>query len=110
MSSVESPPIFSPMSSDPDMLELVEEFVDHLKTRVSSLEVAFASDNLTELTRLAHQLKGASGGYGFDVIGQAAAQLEQSAKAADSVGQVSAELEEVIALCRRASAKPAPNG
>ena len=30
-SSVESPPIFSSMSNDPDMLELVEEFVQMYK-------------------------------------------------------------------------------
>ena len=76
MSSVDLSPIFSPMSSDPNMADLVEEFVGQLRSRISSLEVAYAAADPESLARVAHQLKGASGGYGFDEIGEAAARLE----------------------------------
>ena len=99
-------PIVSSLSGDPDMLELVEEFVDNLRDRTRSLEVAYAANDVEELVRLAHQLKGSSGGYGFDAIGEAAGALEQSARAASSVTDIAQELEGFIAMCRRATAEP----
>lgn len=104
MPSVEPNPIISQYSSDPEMAELIEEFVNALHERVISLENSLNTGDLAELTRIAHQLKGSCGGYGFDVIGQAAAVLETSAKAAQSVEQVSREVAELIQLCDRAQA------
>ena len=106
MLSADQSPIFSSLSSDPDTLELVEEFVDGLRDRVRSLEVAYVTNDIEELIRLAHQLKGSSGGYGFDVIGESASVLEQSSRAAGSVTDVARELERFIAMCRRATAEP----
>ena len=100
--------IHSTFSDDPDMIELVEEFVGHLAERVEALETAVAENDLEPITRLAHQLKGASGGYGFDVIGEAAAGLEAATQATESVAQVQGQVSELIALCRRATADPAP--
>ncbi len=101
-------PIYSSFGDDPDMLELIEEFVANLSDRVQSLEAAASADELSEITRMAHQLKGASGGYGFDIIGQAAAALEQTSEAVDSAAQVQQEVSELISLCQRATAeKPA---
>lgn len=101
------PPIFSSLASDADLLPLVEEFVTALETRMASLEAAFEADNLAELARLAHQLKGAGGGYGFDVISTAAAALEAAAQTAGSPSEVRNEMDTLIALCHRASADPA---
>ncbi len=106
MSSSPQSPIFSTMSSDSDMLELVEEFVDALTDRVVLLEKALAAHDLAELTRLAHQLKGSCGGYGFDSIGERAASLEQSAKVTGSIADMTTEAEELISMCRRATAEP----
>ena len=100
-------PIHSSLSSDPDMIQLLEEFVAHLGTRVDALRRALAEDNLDQMIRLAHQLRGASGGYGFDVIGEAAAALEDSLKTADRASDVEPELNELLHLCQRATAAPA---
>jgi len=107
MSSDLQSPIFSTLSSDPDMLELVEEFVANLQNRIRSIEEAVAADDLQQLTTLAHQLKGASGGYGFDPLSQQAARLEQAARASDSIQQVTTDVNELVAMCRRATAEPA---
>ena len=107
MATMDTSPIFSSLSDDPDMLELVEEFVGNLQHRVQAIEQAVASNNPAELVRLAHQLKGASGGFGFEAIGTVAAALEQSAKAANCVSDVAAEVAELVSMCRRATAQPA---
>ncbi len=101
-------PILSSMTGDPDMVELIGGFVNHLKDRVRSLEVAYAANDLEGLARLAHQLKGSSGGFGFHTIGQMAAALEQSARNADSVTDVAEELEGLISMCRRAMETRSP--
>lgn len=105
MPSQELSPIYSDYSTDADMLELVQEFVECLQDRVNDIENAVEADNLSDLTRLAHQLKGAGGGYGFGVISQAAAQLEAASKAAQSTNQIREQVDELTSLCRRASAE-----
>jgi HPt (histidine-containing phosphotransfer) domain-containing protein len=96
------------MADDPDMLELVEEFVENLKNRVKALEKTLAEENLSELQRLTHQLKGASGGYGFDLISEVAADVESIAKSASSTSEVAEPCRELISICKRATAGPAP--
>jgi HPt (histidine-containing phosphotransfer) domain-containing protein len=108
MSTPDLSPIFSELSSDPDMRELVEQFVNNLQGRIQAMEQAVAGNDAAELARIAHQLKGAGGGYGFDRIGESAASLEESAKAAAFVGEVATEVMELINLCRRATAQPRP--
>jgi HPt (histidine-containing phosphotransfer) domain-containing protein len=73
-------PIRSVYEGDPDMLEIVREFARELPERARALEERLAVANLGELARLAHQLKGAGGGYGFPRITELAAQLETALK------------------------------
>jgi HPt (histidine-containing phosphotransfer) domain-containing protein len=73
-------PIHSSYENDPDMLEIVREFAAELPARVAKLEGCLAAGQLRELQTLAHQLKGAGGGYGFPSITDLAASLEQSLK------------------------------
>ena len=73
-------PIRSVFEDDPDMREIVQEFVDDLKERTSEIEQALASRSYDQLRTLAHQLKGAGGGYGFDAITDSAGQLEHALK------------------------------
>ncbi|MEM1072046.1 MAG: Hpt domain-containing protein [Planctomycetota bacterium] len=97
-------PIRSSFSDDPDMLELVQEFVENLPGRVAQLKTAYDSNDRVSLTRLSHQLKGASGGYGFDGVGAAAGRVEASLLAlpADSdVASLKRELNELVAMCQR---------
>jgi signal transduction histidine kinase/CheY-like chemotaxis protein/HPt (histidine-containing phosphotransfer) domain-containing protein len=92
-----SPPQEHPMPSsaptssyadDPDMQEAIEEFVATLPTRIAAIErhqneQNHEEQNLEELRRLVHQLKGAGGGYGFDSITQLAAEVERALKEGD---------------------------
>ncbi len=74
-------PIRSSYEDDSDMMEIVREFAEDAANRAETLEELLASGELSELQTLAHQLKGAGGGYGFDPITERAAELEESLKA-----------------------------
>ena len=99
-------PLISDFANDAEMLELLDLFVGEMSGRIHDIDAAIAADDLTELARLAHQLKGAGGGYGFPTITESAATLEQLAKSADDRDALLRGVEELTALCRRASAQP----
>ena len=71
-------PIRSEYENDSDMLEIVKEFASELPERMVALEQSLSSGDLAKLETLAHQLKGAGGGYGFPQITDAAAVLESA--------------------------------
>jgi len=97
--------IHSEFASDAEMLELVQEFVGELPQRIEELNDAWHEADSESLERLAHQLKGASAGYGFGVLGEAAARLEATIKAADrDLSAVASEFDELVNLCARATA------
>jgi HPt (histidine-containing phosphotransfer) domain-containing protein len=73
-------PLRSQYQDDPDMRDLVREFAAGLPARAAELERLFAEEQCSELARIAHQLKGAGGGYGFPLITERAAALESSLK------------------------------
>jgi HPt (histidine-containing phosphotransfer) domain-containing protein len=56
------------------------------------------------LQRLAHQLKGAAGGYGFAPITDAAARVEEALVSGAAPEHVQPHLDELFALCARAVA------
>jgi len=97
-----SGPIHSDLASDADMLEIIQLFVDEMPERVAELEQAWQANNIDLLTRVAHQLKGASPSYGYSSVGDAAAALEKSLKSADhDLSSVQSQLEDLINLCSR---------
>lgn len=73
-------PLLSRFRDDHDFRELLEEFVGSAHERRTSLEAAFAEGSTRELGRLAHQVKGAGGGYGFDLLSEVAARLEAACR------------------------------
>ena len=89
-------PIRSIYEDDEDMMDIIREFAAELADRATSLESLLASEDLAELQNLAHQLKGAGGGYGFGEITEVAAVLEASLK---SGAEGSALKEQTDALC-----------
>jgi HPt (histidine-containing phosphotransfer) domain-containing protein len=110
MSSPSDPaPLFSDFASDPEMKELIEMFVSELPDRIEALSKAWNESEFELVGRLAHQLKGAGGGYGFPVIGEAAGRLEQRVREAgqDAAGSIGNGIGELAELCRRASSKAA---
>ena len=105
-------PLSSQFAHDPEMAELVEMFVSELPARMEALGTAWSGKNIADLTRMAHQLKGASAGYGFPTIGEAAGTLEHGLKALNAtaaqnaVESLAREYRALVDLCARACQKP----
>lgn len=89
---------------DPDMVELIDLFVAELPERVRLLNELTAKGDSEGLRRLAHQLRGASGGYGFEALGQRAGNLEAALKAQADADIVRRRVDELIQLCSRIAA------
>lgn len=69
------------LRDDPDMLDLVAEFVNGLPARIADLRQAYARLDWDALTRLAHQLKGAGGSYGYPDLSRLGALMEADFRA-----------------------------
>jgi HPt (histidine-containing phosphotransfer) domain-containing protein len=93
--------VYSRLAADPDLGELVEMFVQEMPDRIGALEAPARSRDWEQLTRTAHQLKGAAGSYGFDAITPYAARLESAARDGRQEEAILASLDELLDLCRR---------
>ena len=93
--------IVSELADDEEMTALVERFTNNLPQQAQRLEDAADANERETIRRLAHQLKGAAGGYGYPTITTAASRLEQQAREGETFAQA---LAEVCDLCRRARA------
>jgi len=98
-------PILSEYAEDPDMKDLLDTFVSELPGKIAAIRDAWDHHNHANLRRIAHQLKGAGGGYGFGVISDAAQRLESSlAQGPQDLERARTELDALIDLCQRAQA------
>ena len=75
--NAESGVIRSVFAGDPDMAELIVDFVGSIQDRLDEMTAAFESGDSDSLRRISHQLKGAGGGYGFGQVSVAANDVEQ---------------------------------
>jgi signal transduction histidine kinase/DNA-binding response OmpR family regulator len=89
---------------DPDLQEIVRQFVRDLPDRSSALLRAAQTSDAETLKRLAHQLKGAGGSYGFPGITDAAAAVEQALAEGLDDAVLRTRVEALAGLCRRARA------
>jgi diguanylate cyclase (GGDEF)-like protein/PAS domain S-box-containing protein len=93
-------PLISLFAHDPDLAEIVAGFVRGLPVQIAALVAAGSRGDRGLLIRLAHQLKGAAGGYGFPSITEAADHVESLAKTDDEFLQQA--LNELVERCERA--------
>ena len=99
-----SPFIYSQMATDPDLGELVDLFVQEMPDRINALETHARSRDWQQLTRTAHQMKGAAGSYGFSEITPFAARLEAAARNGSQEEEILSTLNELLSLCRQVRA------
>lgn len=106
MTAPEPAPIRSEYATDPDMAGLVELFVGELNERTETIRGALRERDWETLWRAAHQLRGASGGYGFPAIGAKAADLEDALRggAAEDLDVLKRRVDELVSYCDRAAA------
>ena len=94
------PPLHSEFERDPDLRDLVILFVDDLENRAESIRIAHQNEDFPTLRRLAHQIKGSAGGYGFHPIGDAAGRLEYELLGDQAdMPTISQRVEDLISTC-----------
>jgi HPt (histidine-containing phosphotransfer) domain-containing protein len=99
--------LVSELADDPDLGAIIPEFLAGLAARREELQTAVAAGDRARLRTLAHQLKGAAGGFGYPTMGEAAAALETATKNPDTPAlQVTGrahDLRRLIDAARRAA-------
>jgi PAS domain S-box-containing protein len=95
-------PLVSDLHDDPDMQQLVDTFVSHLGERAAAIEAAHGSGDRSMVASLAHQLKGAAGGYGYTPISEAARSVERFAAGGGTSRELARATEELLSLCHAA--------
>ena len=94
-------PLVSELASDPDMADILVNFLQTLGRRATALEHAILHDDKEGLRRVAHQLKGAAGSYGFPSITEQAKVVERALAAGDRELLIDA-VDTLCTLCLRA--------
>jgi CheY-like chemotaxis protein len=84
----------------PKLAKLVERFVTGLDDRLAAIQHAVEDDDRKQLRMLAHQLKGAAGGFGFPNISRAASEVEFSTE--HELEDLNAAINELTAMCHQA--------
>ena len=104
------------VATNPKYRALLDKFISRLPERVATMTRLLQEQNLVELERAVHQLKGAGHGYGFTGITEIAARAEQRIRAKAGIEAIKAEVDELVRLIRsvqgyapsREAAPPAP--
>ncbi len=68
---------------DKDLEDLIPGFFDRRAKDVESIKEAMVDDDFYTVRRLGHDMKGAGGGYGFDLITEIGTSLELAAMEQD---------------------------
>jgi signal transduction histidine kinase/DNA-binding response OmpR family regulator/HPt (histidine-containing phosphotransfer) domain-containing protein len=93
--------IKSSHAGNPRIMRIMPEFVAGLPGKVRELADSLEFSHLPELERLAHQLLGTCGGYGFAAVSEPARSLEQSIKAGLERESITAQVKSLIEVVRR---------
>jgi len=76
----EEPIVSELIAEGPEMLDLVAYFLARLPGYQQGLNDALAAEDLAAMRKLAHDIKGVGGGYGYPQITELGAKLEAAAK------------------------------
>ncbi|MDR2761869.1 MAG: Hpt domain-containing protein [Planctomycetaceae bacterium] len=99
-------PIYSSLTDDPEILELVSMFVNEMPKRIAQFNALLESDDTKGLLNFAHQLKGSAGSYGFAELSSAAAEIVSAIKNEKPKNKIIVLVKNLIELCNSASVKP----
>lgn len=68
---------------DSCLRESMPSFIAHVKAHAENIKKLVREKNIEEIKRLAHNLKGAGGGYGFERISLIGAEMEEACENLD---------------------------
>lgn len=93
-------PITSEFAGDPDMAILIAEFVASLPGRAHAIIDCINQGAIEQARTMAHQLKGAGGGYGFPQVTDAARAVDLAIRER-RIDDAHTAAEALITLCTR---------
>ena len=99
--TLQEQPIYSDLGDDERLCDLVEMFVDEMPQRIGQLTTAFDAEDSQEIGRLAHQMKGSVGSYGFHQLTPYAARLERAVIDGEPRQTIQEILSELSDVCTR---------
>jgi len=76
--------IYSEYADDPDLVDLIEDFTSELENEINAMKESFDQGNYDKLRSLAHQIKGAGGSYGYQLLTDVSKVLEKAATVNDT--------------------------
>jgi HPt (histidine-containing phosphotransfer) domain-containing protein len=85
---------------EPVFVEIIKDFIGHLKENLSEMRSAIDAANFDRLTKLAHWLKGTGGTIGFECFTEPTGRLERFAIQHQAEGAAEA-FAEIMALAKR---------
>ncbi len=100
--------LVSEYSDDEEMMEIIGPYVQNLPERAAAIRGAFDDGDLPLVKRLAHQLKGSAGSYGFPSITAAASAIDRAVLAGDNPDKLKKRVEELTRLVSMARASVPP--
>jgi signal transduction histidine kinase/DNA-binding response OmpR family regulator len=92
-------PTFAKLMSKPATAKLVEKFLAGLPQRIAAIQEALTAGEMNQLKVLAHQLKGAAGGYGFVAISKISSTLEAAVISAADKSTIAGHVAALAAQC-----------
>ena len=95
--------ILTKYTDDPQLVEIIRDFVASLDQKVADFRSLLTRREIGELERLAHQIKGVGGMYGYPCLTETASLIEQAAREGQDVGLLAELIEEFAALCEQIS-------
>ena len=74
-------PVAAEGTDDPELARILNDFVESLPSKMTAMRLALDNNYFEEVRRIAHQLKGTGGGYGYPALTESARGLENAARA-----------------------------
>jgi PAS domain S-box-containing protein len=93
--------IKSSLRGHPRIGKIIPEFVGGLPNEVRKMTDLLERNDLDQLRIIIHQLRGASGGYGFDLITESAATVDESIRSGKALKEITAEVHSLIEAIRQ---------
>lgn len=95
-------PVYSEFADDPDFHDLLDMFMTSMEEQRAEILSLFRNRHWSDLKRIAHQLKGAGGGYGFPGLSEKARELEVAASEQNEA-EIASNIGELFAYMDRLS-------
>lgn len=88
------------LEEEPDLVDLVAKFVEHLPNRIADINSAATAQDWPSLKQQLHALKGLSANFGYPGLSRLIQQIEDTLSH-QRTADIAPSIEELTALCQR---------